>query len=243
MPHPIVPAGSQPCIWMSAGVLTYKLCDRNLDCERCPLDAGLRGVGPRSTPREALLAPARDARVFPDDRLYTSGHSWVQPIGTPGQRRMRFGLDAFAAAILGRCVEVSWHAPGRTVARGEALCQIDLGLGVLGVGSPFPCTVEEGNETLREEPGRLVTSPYARGWIVDVTALQPTEPEDLLTAGAAGQKARLDLRRFRRRAALQVFAEATEGGRTLQDGGEMLVDLRQMLGGPTYLELLRELIL
>ncbi len=34
------------CIWMLAGVLTYRLCDREYDCERCPLDAALRETAP-----------------------------------------------------------------------------------------------------------------------------------------------------------------------------------------------------
>lgn len=29
------------CVWMDAGVVNYKLCDRGYDCERCPLDQAL----------------------------------------------------------------------------------------------------------------------------------------------------------------------------------------------------------
>lgn len=31
------------CVWMQAGVVGYKLCDREFDCDRCPFDAALRG--------------------------------------------------------------------------------------------------------------------------------------------------------------------------------------------------------
>lgn len=41
------------CIWMLAGVLTYRLCDRQYDCEHCPLDAALRETAP-SQPNLAL---------------------------------------------------------------------------------------------------------------------------------------------------------------------------------------------
>lgn len=34
----------QACVWMSAGVLRFWLCDRGFDCDRCPLDAALRRV-------------------------------------------------------------------------------------------------------------------------------------------------------------------------------------------------------
>jgi hypothetical protein len=36
--------------------------------------------------------------------------------------------------------------------------------------------------------------------------------------------------------------DAGRVGRTLADGGEMLTDLRQMLGGPKYLDIIREFI-
>jgi len=32
------------CVWMDAGVLTYRLCDRDFDCAHCPLNAALRGT-------------------------------------------------------------------------------------------------------------------------------------------------------------------------------------------------------
>lgn len=30
------------CIWMEAGILSYLLCDREFDCENCPLDDAMR---------------------------------------------------------------------------------------------------------------------------------------------------------------------------------------------------------
>lgn len=37
-------AGSpKQCVWMQAGVVGYKLCDREFDCDLCPFDAALRG--------------------------------------------------------------------------------------------------------------------------------------------------------------------------------------------------------
>jgi hypothetical protein len=38
-----VPAETKECIWMSAGVLSYRLCDRAFDCEHCLLDKALHG--------------------------------------------------------------------------------------------------------------------------------------------------------------------------------------------------------
>ncbi len=37
----IVPPGKKKCVWMEAGVVSYKLCDHNFDCSTCVYDHGM----------------------------------------------------------------------------------------------------------------------------------------------------------------------------------------------------------
>ena len=37
----IVPPGKKKCVWMEAGVVSYKLCDNNYDCSTCVYDQGM----------------------------------------------------------------------------------------------------------------------------------------------------------------------------------------------------------
>jgi len=43
--------GPARCVWMTAGVVSYRLCNRAFDCDHCPLDRalreGARGTGTR----------------------------------------------------------------------------------------------------------------------------------------------------------------------------------------------------
>ncbi|MCB9247743.1 MAG: hypothetical protein H6613_03995 [Ignavibacteriales bacterium] len=32
------------CVWMTSGVIDYKLCDNNFDCENCPFDKVIRNL-------------------------------------------------------------------------------------------------------------------------------------------------------------------------------------------------------
>lgn len=48
----IADRAARTCVWMDAGVLTFKLCDRDFDCEHCPLDAALHGTSPAPSARE-----------------------------------------------------------------------------------------------------------------------------------------------------------------------------------------------
>jgi glycine cleavage system H protein len=230
-----------PCIWMSAGLLSYKLCDRDLDCEHCPLDAALRGPTMQAPRHTSLLSVSEVTESFPDDRLFSPGHSWVQLRDTSDERLVRFGLDAFAATIIGRCCKVSFPDVGLEWGLGEDLCEIDIGLGVLSVTAPVRATVVAKNKGLANDPNQLVTDPFGDGWIAELQVHDPSQLCNLSTARRAREQTRMDLRRFRRRIALQLLADTEGIGPCLPDGGE-LADLRQILAGPAYLDLARELV-
>ncbi len=40
--RPILPPDELRCVWMSAGILSYQLCDRAFDCDHCALDQAMR---------------------------------------------------------------------------------------------------------------------------------------------------------------------------------------------------------
>lgn len=59
---------SPACVWMRAGVIRFWLCDRDFDCEHCPLDAALRSRS-WSSPDDATLS---DSESMED--LVPAGH-------------------------------------------------------------------------------------------------------------------------------------------------------------------------
>ncbi len=78
--YPVVPPDEMKCVWMTAGVLTYQLCDRQGDCEHCPLDLALnpftrnRPAEPASTHtadpasgRPVEQVPAHPAEAHPGE--------------------------------------------------------------------------------------------------------------------------------------------------------------------------------
>lgn len=231
-----------PCLWMSAGLISYKLCDRDFDCERCPFDAALRG---ETIPPREPLAPVGGERervavlCFPGDRLYDQRHTWLQESADAG---LRLGLDAFAAALLRAVKRFRPVAADEVVPRGGPLCELDLDVGTLVVTSPVSATVERWNPKLDQDPDLLVRSPYDEGWLALLLPVGRGAPDRVIDAEAALENARLDLRRFRRRAAVFLFSDADLVGPTLADGGEVLTDLRCILGARRYLDLIGDLV-
>jgi len=238
----VAPSSAEACVWMTAGLVSYKLCDRDFDCSRCPLDSALRGGAPTIAQGNFLPRTIRRGEDFPDDRLYATSHTWVASGFQTGGCVVRVGLDGFAAAVLPRPLGMSCPRSPRELGRGDDLCDIELPEGTFVVRSPVSGRLERGNPALREHPSLIVESPYHDGWLVELARVcGDTALVGLLDAEQARERAALDLRRFRRRVALHLLADAGPVGPTMADGGEALTSLSEILGGSRYLETLREI--
>jgi len=234
---------AEPCVWMAAGLVSYKLCDRDFDCHRCPLDAALRGGQTAGT--DVAFAPidGRRSHGFPDDRRYGISHTWVAARDQAGESSVRIGLDGFAAALLPgpiavRCVEATSH-----LAQGDALCDIELPEGTVSIRAPLAGRVERHNAALQAQPDLIVASPYQDGWLVDLVPAQDVPLTGaLLDPAEARERGQMHGRHFRRRVALRLLADAVSVGPTMADGGKALTSLSDILGGPQYLRILREVL-
>ncbi len=240
MPYQVLPTDTAPCVWMRAGVLRYRLCDRDFDCASCPLDAVLRG-GPGNLHDGAQSSAARLPLDTPADRLYAVGHMWIQP--RLGRRKglCRMGVDAFAAALIGGASEVLWQATEGTLRRAEPLCDIDLGLGLLRLRSPIGGRLVGHNRSLDEHPEWIVAEPYGSGWIGEVAGVDPVALMPLLGPESARARTEADLAEFRHEVARRLLSDPIWEDAPAGDG-RPLTDLRRVFGGVGYMELLRRFI-
>lgn len=241
MPYQVLAPEAQPCVWMCAGLISYKLCERGFDCENCPLDAALRGtICPSPQRAGATLDRRTGAQQLPEDRLYTPGHLWVQARPHDDVRVWRVGLDAFAAAVIGCATGVGAIPPAWPVQRGERICDIDLGMGFLTLHAPVAGRVLRANEAVLRDPRRAVTEPYEDGWLVEIQGLDAGAILGLRSAAQARAATDEDLRRFRRTLALRLLTDPARAAG--QAAADPLSDLRQVLGGVRYLELVGQFV-
>ena len=237
----LVAAPTETCIWMDAGVLTYRLCDRRFDCEHCPLDSAIRGRRVSVARELPALSPHGEPSIaFPTDRNYSEGHTWCQAVeGQSG--RFRFGLDSFAAALIAPPRRVHWTAASG-INRAETVCAIEFDDGVVHVGSPLSGRLVGANHELDEDPGILTADPYRRGWIAELAQVHGGEVADLLSAQAAWEQTRLDLRRLRRLVAFHLLADESGDACAGALGGEAMADARRMLAHDAYLKVVDEIL-
>jgi glycine cleavage system H protein len=234
------PAHLHPCVWMDAGVITYRLCDRFFDCDRCPLDAALVGKSVRAT---EMVGPSGGVEMpqpatFPTDRHYSPKHTWALRLADGD---IRIGVDSFAAGLLrgAECIHLAQE--GDWIKPADVAADVDLCGGTIAITSPLGGRVSRRNERLRHHPESLVKSPYDEGWLLDMSA-DPLQLATLPVAEMFTGQAEYDLQRFRRQAAFYLWEGQSQLGEVMADGGTPLTDLREILGPGRYLSLVRSLI-
>lgn len=239
-PH-VVPRGLTPCVWMEAGVLTLWMCDRDLQCSTCPLDAALHRPHHITNPHRQAPPPAAPKRRLPWSRLidrelasldthaqYAPTHTWVRE---EGDGLVRVGLDAFAAWVVGRLRGLVLVRAGMRVTRGDPFAWLDQAGGTLTVTSPVSGDVVQSNDTLTLRGELELDDPFESNWLL---LLRPsrlrTEMRWLVRAPQFGPMVARDTRAWRRLLCKAVRAGSARAGSTLADGGCAVSDLDELLG-------------
>jgi glycine cleavage system H protein len=228
------PEDALPCVWMTAGLISWKLCDRQLECHACPLDAALQ-CRSRRMDRSRFSENEPAAWEFPDNRQYHPGHSWIQQVD---DGRIRFGVDVFASRLLARATSIILPPVRSRVRRNRAACWIVEDSELVPIRSPVTGIVHEINATLQCDPSLIGSHPYSNGWLFETTGEERDENRDELIGAAEmreqseGQLA--ELREF----VLQKVSDHCGIGRTAADGGEPIADLHRILPKEQYLALI-----
>jgi glycine cleavage system H lipoate-binding protein len=217
---------NQPCWWMVAGVVDYKLCDRNLDCEHCPFDLILQSG---SQPKEEATSSGLMDSVF-----YHPAHVWVR---VEDQGNVRVGIDNFAQMILGRAYAVSLPHEGIKIEKGRHRWSVTHKAGETPLIVPLSGEILEVNWKLKQSPSLLNRDPYGAGWafVMKPTDLR-TGLRDLFYGSHAAEWHRAETEKLY--ALVTEQANTANGALKLPDGGVLKNDFLSELS----VEQVRELI-
>jgi len=241
---PVVTTSEQPCVWVSAGVLSYRLCDRGYDCESCPLYHALRrdartaaatAVGGEATAPGtgedavgAFLAELGGGCVLHLDRAYSAEGLWME--ATPAGE-VRVGLDDYTLRLLQPLDEVVLPRVGVWLQHGAPCAWLDRGRLAISLRCPVAGEVVAVHPRPVLAAPRDGEDPAERWWF----RLRPHEP--LATAAGLCRNEAL-LRWFLGRVrtvrehldvAMAPAARAIAGP-VQNDGGLPALDLEAVLG-------------
>lgn len=233
-------AAGQTCVWMDAGLLAYRLCDRGFDCEHCPLDAAMSGAWRAVDRLEHRLPPSTcPTTTFPDDRRYAPGHTWAR-LMDERQGRVRIGIDGFAAPIIREPLNLHAGIGPDERRADELLGSIEIEEGQVPILSPLSGRLELWNPRLDTDPGLLARDPYGSGWLAELVGVSSAELGLLLDPDAARKQGQFDARRYRRRLAYELLSDAEDTD--LPAWSESGTELSRLLGSTRLLAIVREFV-
>jgi len=257
---PLIPKSDRKCVWMELGIVSYKICDRNFECETCPLDMGLRGdYHLMNHPKQEILEKVdsnineqsfttkhnksleRLLKYKLDEYCYVHpGHSWIKVLN---KNRVRVGIDDIVATTLGSIDSVILPLPGERIKRGSYCGQIIQFEHIFSVVSPLSGQVLKVNKTLTSFPNKLTLDPLKKGWMLVVKP--DSLDQDIEYCRSGDVLLSWYLKEFK-----WLESKLSEGfhrqydniGITLTDGGEISRNLRNYLPKEQYRHLVLSLL-
>jgi glycine cleavage system H protein len=246
---------------MEAGIVSYKICDRNFECETCPLDIGLRGEKdshqkfpdweklslnefdePQLQHNSRLDSSCERLLKFKLDehRFVHPGHSWIKILN---KNQVKIGIDDIVATALGGIDEIILPLPGEKVKRGSSCGQVIQFEHIFSIVSPVSGQVVKVNEDLMNFPNQLTLGPLSKGWMM---VIKPDNLEYDLKFCRSGDTLMSwylkEFKWFESQLAKGFNHECENVGITLTDGGEISRNLRNHLPKDRYRQMIISLL-
>ena len=253
------------CIWMTAGVISFKLCPLDYDCEHCDFDEAMRSqVRPKEvksgvkrhkpktlTPSERLPLISSDSKkpslffTFSvgkmDEELYLHPtHLWA---GRAEGQKWKLGIDKLLAYVLPPPVEVELYGLNTKVIQNQLFGKVHARAGTVPLTSPLSGRVVQTNSKLAQYPELVQQDPYGEGWLAEIEWFPSDSELGKFYTGLTG-------RRFLEEEAQHLNfllkhrgIEVNHLGATLPDGGVNIKYLHQVLPDQVCLRLAVELMM
>jgi glycine cleavage system H protein len=225
---------------MTAGILTYRLCDRDFECDKCPLNAALRRQSEQSdsSGRSSISSGvnAVESRQLRDGYLYSRNHCWVKKVA---DSLVRVGLEPGLSRALLTPKSFVLPSNGQHIQQRQTCLWIVVEGGTLPFESPCTGTVRAANQRLIGNPHLLLSQPFDDGWFFELEADKSFQSVDFLDAEDAGLVYASDQSRLQAMLSSACSAGPSRVGITMADGGQPLQNIADVIGPGKYFSILR----
>lgn len=261
----IIPEGENHCVWMDAGLVNYKLCDRNFECETCAFDTIMKSQHHAFAERATVQSEEETARVLPrnvsdkifsevvhqliaplknitlpNDRLYFANHSWMMRLSN---KECKIGIDGFLAHLLKPLMGVIVINPPASLEKESPFAWVIRDDETFSLHSSVAGTVVQINSTVTAKPMLLTTDPYEQGWILTLSPLQgKEEAAKCFSCNEFSYRMNKDIEKIEMLLASTFTKQRKEVGASLFDGGTRIETIEQFIGEKRYTQLLSRLL-
>jgi glycine cleavage system H lipoate-binding protein len=250
------------CIWMTAGVVNYKLCDNNFNCDCCDFDRVMRGMLPYQkngkdkiqdvTFTEGYQKEDQAIQKMVDkylyfllsgckihlDRCYYPSHLWIK---AESDDTIRIGLDALLIKILEPVDKVVLPALNETYRKNQLITWIVRGKNILPLYSPMKGKVINVNYSF--SVSTIDKAMEGDSYLFKMRCMEFSQEGKQAYNNMQGlqhyvQKVEI-IKNFLSKAFKTKLPN--ELGPTLTDGGDFEVNLEKVMGQKAFSELLNAL--
>jgi glycine cleavage system H protein len=245
--YPVIPESERKCVWMTSGMISYKLCPQDYACEECMFDRVMRNESAAMIRRpdvDAALAadlasidsltPLIDGSLF-----YHRNHCWVKVIN---QDEAKIGINGILSRLLYGIKAVVLPKVGEVVSREQFSAHIIQEKHIVPLILPVNGVIKRVNQALLKTPDLLRNDSLDKGWLVTI---KPDNLENDLRTLKFGTTAIEWYRNKDRQVSETMHAVFSvtdvDIGHTMQDGGEFLLNPSELLSPDQYYHILEVL--
>jgi glycine cleavage system H protein len=242
-----MPESERKCVWMTSGIISYKLCPLNYACEECMFDRVMRNETAAMIRRpdvdaalESDLASIDSSSSLIDGSLfYHKSHCWVKVI-SPDE--VKIGINGILARLIYGIKTVVLPKAGEALSRDQFFAHIIQEKHIVPLVFPISGAILSINTELLKSPDILRSDYRDKGWIVSV---KPDNLENDLRTLVFGNSAIEWYRNKDRSVSEAIHAvysvNGSDLGPTMQDGGELILNPSEMLTPDQYYKILEVL--
>lgn len=232
--YPLIPEDERKCVWMTTGVISYKLCEKNYQCETCPFDRAIKNEESREEDFQELEDNWAEGSLKKEPPVRINGSIFYHPdhcwaiVDHP--EKVKIGIDDLIARLITNVKAVVLPRVGSFIGQGECCVHVIQEDYILPVIAPLSGTIQAVNSRLKKEPELITDDPKGEGWLATI---KPDNLESELKKLLFGRKAlawyRSEEKTIIARIDRILKLNPKAVGPTMQDGGVRIDCLHDLL--------------
>ena len=233
------------CVWMTSGVISFKLCPRDYKCEECMFDRVMRNESAAMVRRPKVDAALAADLSFIDSTsasridgscFYHKNHCWIKVL-KPDE--VIIGINNILTRLIDNIKTIVAPKTGEHIACDQYFAHIIQEQYVVPLISPVNGSIMSINREITENPGIIKGENGSRKWLV---SLRPDNLEKDLRTLYFGNSAIEWHKAMEKNVTEAIHAaycvSGSDLGETMQDGGEFILTPPDMLSPAQYYKIL-----
>jgi len=235
------------CVWMTSGIISYKLCSLDFFCEECEFDrvmhnetvADMHKHDVDGSLAQELASAGPSTNRLDGSLFYHKNHCWVKVV-SPDE--VVIGINGILAKLIYGVKTVVLPKVGDSVAKDQIFAHILQEKHIVPLIMPVNGVITAVNTEFKKRPELLRTEFSDKGWLVTIKSDNLEKELRNLSFGSKAMEWYRAKDRSISEAIHAVYNSNRENiGPTLQDGGELALNVSEILTTEQYNMILDEL--